>query len=131
MRIFSNFDTKLKHVEYNKSKKASEDFLPMKEVNKDINLDKNDPERIICRCEQVRQKEILEALDRGTVITSTDGIKRRTRAGMGLCQGVFCEPKVKEIIAEKYDISESKISTRGKGSGSEPIRVEIKKLRGL
>ena len=112
-------------------KKTSKEFLSMKDINEYINLGEEDPNRIICRCEQVRQKKILEALDRGIKVTSIDGIKRRTRAGMGICQGVFCEPKVRKIIAKKYNILESDISTRGQGSGSDPIRVEIKKLRTL
>jgi len=110
-------------------KKSIDDMLPMKEVNDYTNLDEDNLERIVCRCEQVRQKEILEALNRGIKITSTDGIKRRTRAGMGICQGKFCEPRVKKIIAKRYDIKEEDITTRGIGSGSEPIRVEINKLR--
>lgn len=117
------------HRESNIIKKSKDDMLPMKTVNEYINLDENDPNRIVCRCEQVRQKEILEALHRGIKITSTDGVKRRTRAGMGICQGKFCEPRVKKIIAKTYDIEEDKITTRGIGSGSEPIRVEIMKLR--
>ncbi|UUV18212.1 NAD(P)/FAD-dependent oxidoreductase [Fusobacteria bacterium ZRK30] len=110
-------------------KKPKDDMLPMKTVNEYINLDEDDPDRIVCRCEQVRQREILDALDRGIKITSTDGIKRRTRAGMGICQGRFCEPRVKKIIAKRYGISEEEITTRGIGSGSEPVRVEIMKLR--
>lgn len=110
-------------------KKSESDMLPMKTVNEYINLDEDDPNRIVCRCEQVRQRDILDALDRGIKITSTDGIKRRTRAGMGICQGKFCEPRVKKIIAKKYGISEEEITTRGIGSGSEPVRVEIIKLK--
>ena len=110
-------------------KKSEDDMLPMKTVNEYINLDEDDPDRIVCRCEQVRQRDILDALDRGIKITSTDGIKRRTRAGMGICQGKFCEPRVKKIIAKRYGISEEEITTRGIGSGSEPVRVEIMKLK--
>ena len=110
-------------------KKSKDDILPIKNVNEYINLDEDDPDRIVCRCEQVRQREILDALDRGIKITSTDGIKRRTRAGMGICQGKFCEPRVKKIIAKRYGIPEGEITTRGIGSGSEPVRVEIMKLR--
>ncbi|MCK5779673.1 MAG: NAD(P)/FAD-dependent oxidoreductase [Psychrilyobacter sp.] len=115
----------------NIKRKNESDFLPMKDLVKDINLGENDPHRVICRCEQVRQEEILEALNRGIKITSTDGVKKRTRAGMGICQGAFCEPKVKKIIAKEYHISEESITTREVNSGSNPIRVEIKKLRSL
>jgi len=117
------------HREPNVIKKSVDDMLPMKTVNEYINLGEDDLDRIVCRCEQVRQREILEALNRGIRITSTDGIKRRNRAGMGICQGRFCEPRVKKIIAKTYDISEDEITTRGIGSGSEPVRVEIMKLK--
>ncbi len=117
------------HREPNVVKKSKDDMLPMKIVNEYINLGEDDPNRIVCRCEQVRQREILDALDREIKITSTDGIKRRTRAGMGICQGRFCEPRVKKIIAKTYGISEDEITTRGIGSGTEPVRVEIMKLK--
>lgn len=117
------------HREPNIIKKSENDMLSMKVVNEYINLDEDDPDRIVCRCEQVRQRDILDALERGIKITSTDGIKRRTRAGMGICQGRFCEPRVKKIIAKRYGISEDEITTRGTGSGSEPVRVEIMKLK--
>ncbi len=117
------------HRDPNVIKKSEDDLLPMKTVNEYINLGEDDPDRIVCRCEQVRLREILDAMDRGIKITSTDGIKRRTRAGMGICQGKFCEPRVKKIIAKRYGISEDEITTRGKGSGSEPVRVEIMKLK--
>lgn len=54
--------------------------------------------RIICRCETVSEGEIVDALHRPIVCPTIDGIKRRTNAGMGRCQGGFCGPKVLEII---------------------------------
>ncbi len=53
---------------------------------------------IICRCEEVTRGEILEAINEGA--TTTDEIKRRTRAGMGLCQSKTCCRSVQKIIAE-------------------------------
>ncbi len=57
--------------------------------------------RIICRCEQITEGEILDAIHSRIVPTSVDAIKRRTRAGMGRCQGGFCQPKVLEILARE------------------------------
>ena len=54
--------------------------------------------RIICRCEEISEGEIREAIRRGA--RSLDGVKRRTRAGMGRCQGGFCAPRVMELLAE-------------------------------
>lgn len=55
--------------------------------------------QIICRCESVTKGEIVDAVTRPLGARSLDGVKRRTRAGMGRCQGGFCSPRVMEIIA--------------------------------
>lgn len=54
---------------------------------------------IICRCQEVTQQEIIDAIADGA--TTVDGVKRRTRAGMGLCQGKTCERLVAKIIAQQ------------------------------
>ena len=54
---------------------------------------------IICRCQEVTRREIMDAIADGA--TTVDGVKRRTRAGMGLCQGKTCERLVAKIIAEQ------------------------------
>ena len=53
---------------------------------------------IICRCEQVSEGEILDAIRRPLGARSMDGVKRRTRAGMGRCQGGFCGVRVMELL---------------------------------
>lgn len=55
--------------------------------------------RILCRCEQISEGEIIDAVRRPLGAKSLDGIKRRTRAGMGRCQGGFCGPKIMELLA--------------------------------
>ena len=57
--------------------------------------------KIVCRCEEISEGEIIDAITRPLGARSLDGIKRRVRAGMGRCQGGFCSPKVMELI-EKY-----------------------------
>ena len=54
---------------------------------------------IICRCQEVTKQDILDAIADGA--TTVDGVKRRTRAGMGLCQGKTCERLVAKIISEE------------------------------
>ena len=54
---------------------------------------------IICRCQEVTRQDILDAIADGA--TTVDGVKRRTRASMGLCQGKTCERLVAKIIAEE------------------------------
>lgn len=76
----------------------------------------------VCRCENIHKPVIIEALSRGIPIYSTDAIKRRTRAGMGPCQGTYCGPIVRRLIAEYNHDSVEDISIRGEGSSSLPYR---------
>jgi glycerol-3-phosphate dehydrogenase len=73
------------------------DLLPFNEIKSLIDIPPS-PERIVCRCEQVRESEIVDAISRNIPVRTADAVKRRTRAGMGWCQGSFCRPRVKEII---------------------------------
>lgn len=56
---------------------------------------------LVCRCEEVTKREIIEAIKAGA--TTPDSIKKLTRAGMGLCQGRTCRNLVSKIIAEELD----------------------------
>lgn len=71
---------------------------------------------VICRCEMVTEGEIIEAVRRPLGATSLDGIKRRTRAGMGRCQSGFCSPKVMDILAKELAIPLRKVTKAGVGS---------------
>ncbi|AFG37152.1 NAD(P)/FAD-dependent oxidoreductase [Spirochaeta africana] len=99
------------------------EMLPMKEANELTKLPPGNPERVVCRCEQVREATIRDSLHRGILVTSTDGVKRRTRAGMGMCQGKFCGPRVTALIAGEYGLNEQDVTQRGPGSGVDPRRV--------
>lgn len=59
--------------------------------------------RVICRCETVTEGEIIDCIHRHAGATTVKGVKKRTRAGMGRCQGGFCSPKVVEILARELD----------------------------
>ena len=76
---------------------------------------KKDPNygRIVCRCEVVTEAEILDAIRRPVGAKSIDGVKRRTRAGMGRCQGGFCSPRVMEILCEELHCSPLDITKCG------------------
>ncbi|MCT4593796.1 MAG: FAD-dependent oxidoreductase [Anaeromicrobium sp.] len=97
--------------------------LSKEEVNKLINIE-SCPEKIICRCEQVTEGEIVDGLNRGIKVTSIDGIKRRTRAGMGKCQGAFCGKRVRKIIARENNMPEEFVTERGPGSSILGKRVK-------
>jgi len=66
---------------------------------------------IICRCEEVTEGEIVEAIRRGA--RTVQGIKFRTRAGMGRCQSGFCGPRVVEILARELDIPRTEVTEKG------------------
>lgn len=68
---------------------------------------------IICRCEMISEGEIIDAIKRPLGAKSLDGIKRRTRAGMGRCQSGFCSPKTMEILARERGINIEKITKSG------------------
>lgn len=59
---------------------------------------------MICRCESISEGEILDAIHRPVGATTVDGVKRRTRAGMGRCQGGFCSPKVVAILSRELGV---------------------------
>jgi glycerol-3-phosphate dehydrogenase len=61
----------------------------------------------------ITEGEILDAIHRPLGAKSLDGIKRRTRAGMGRCQGGFCSPKVMEILARERKVPMSDITKTG------------------
>ena len=72
--------------------------------------------QIICRCEQVTEGEIIDAIRRPLGAKSLDGVKRRTRAGMGRCQAGFCSPRVMEILARELGVSQAEITKCGGAS---------------
>lgn len=81
---------------------------------------------VICRCEMVTEGEIMDAINRPLGAKSLDGVKRRTRAGMGRCQAGFCSPKVMDIIAREKKMDPSQVTKSG---GKSKIIVGINKDR--
>ena len=82
---------------------------------------------IICRCEMITEGEIMDAVNRPLGAKSLDGVKRRTRAGMGRCQAGFCSPRTMEIIAREKGISQLDVTKSG---GKSKIVVGMSKNRG-
>lgn len=72
--------------------------------------------RVICRCETVTEGEILEAIHTNPGARDLDGVKRRTRAQMGRCQGGFCMPYITEILAREMNIPCESITKSGGNS---------------
>ena len=79
---------------------------------------------LICRCEHVSEGEVIEAIQRGA--STLDGIKLRTRAGMGRCQGGFCTPHLIHLLARKTGMKVEAITKRGGTSHilSSPVKAQ-------
>ena len=89
--------------------------LSMEEKNEIIKKDSSYG-KIVCRCEQVTEGEILRAIRENPPAKDIDGVKRRTRSGMGRCQGGFCQPYVAELIAKERGMSLTSVTKNGKDS---------------
>ena len=83
-----------------------------------IALIKQDPNygEIVCRCEKVTKKEILEAANNPLGARSLISIKYRTRAMMGRCQGGYCQTRIMEILRESFKLSPQEINLKGNNS---------------
>ena len=89
-------------------------FNPKREQIKFIELSdeekaeiiKKDPRygRIICRCENITEGEIVDIINRPIGAKTVDGVKKRCRPGMGRCQGGFCGPRIQEILARELNL---------------------------
>lgn len=102
---------------FNPYRKPSDYFKTLSDEEKNEVIKKR-PEygKIICRCESVTLGEILDAMRTNPKATTIDGIKLRTRAGMGRCQSGFCQPSVLETIVAEYGIPFDKVSKNGGNS---------------
>ena len=89
--------------------------LPLEEKAKRI---QEDPAfgRIVCRCEEITEGEILQAIHQNPGATDLDGIKRRTRSGMGRCQGGFCSPYIMQLLSRELGIPMERVTKNGEGS---------------
>ena len=81
--------------------------------------------QIICRCETVTEGEIVHAIHQPIPATTIDGVKRRTNAGMGRCQGGFCGPKVFEILKRELNLEFDEVYQDVTGS-----KVVVEKTKG-
>lgn len=64
----------------------------------------------ICRCQEVTEEEIIRAMEDGA--TTIKGVKIRTEAVMGLCQGRTCKRLIEKMLFEHKDVAEIKPSVR-------------------
>ena len=106
-----------KKTDYNPIRPATHAFREgsLEEKNEMIQKDPSYG-RIICRCEGVSEGEILAAIRQNPRPKDLDGVKRRTRAQMGRCQGGFCSPYIVELLAKEWEIPFEDVTKFGKDS---------------
>ena len=109
----------LSNSDYVKKRKPDNYFKTLSKQKKNKIIQKDaDFGKIVCRCEKVTEGEIREIIRKNPRATTVDAIKRRLRAGMGRCQGGFCQPRVAEILAEELNIPMEKVK---KSSGKSEL----------
>ena len=92
-------------------------FREMTDEEKDAFIKENPAYgKIVCRCETVSEGEIRAAIRRNPPAFDIDSVKRRTRSGMGRCQGGFCSPYVMRLIAEEQGMNMEDVTKSGPGS---------------
>ena len=79
--------------------------------------------KIICRCEEITEDEIIKAIKDGA--TTVDEIKKFTRAGMGLCQGRTCRRTVEKILAKELNKSVEEIKTSSYRAPVRPVKMYV------
>jgi NAD(P)H-nitrite reductase large subunit len=88
---------------------------PMRETSSGTAL--KPPRALICRCEELTDEEIAASIAAGA--RTVDDVKRRTRAGMGACQGIFCMPVIAALVAQGTG---TEISMVAPMTGRPPVR---------
>jgi len=100
------------------SQRRREYHISQMDINKanEVIKQNNAYGRIVCRCEKITEGEIIDAIKRPAGAITVDGVKMRTRAGMGRCQGGFCTSKIIEIIARELGIKKEEVRKSCKNS---------------
>ena len=89
-------------------------FQNMTEEEKDAFIKENPAYgKIVCRCETISEGEILDAIRDNPGARDVDSVKRRTRSGMGRCQGGFCGPYVMELLAKEMGVGMEEVTKSG------------------
>ena len=104
-------------ISWNGQRKDPNAFRKMTDEEKDAFIKANPAYgKIVCRCETISEGEILEAIRQNPGARDMDGVKRRTRSGMGRCQGGFCGPYVMELVARELGIAMEDVTKNGGNS---------------
>lgn len=105
------------NTHYNPIRKSSHFFREASMEDKNEMIKQNPAYgKIVCRCEEVTEGEILDAIRRNPKARDLDGVKRRTRAQMGRCQGGFCSPYITELLTRELNIPYESVTKFGRAS---------------
>ncbi len=115
--LVSKCCTLQKNERFNGKRNSCCNFMRLTDEQKN-NLIKQDSAygKIVCRCEQVTEGEIVKAITQNPPAKTVDAVKRRTRAGMGRCQGGFCQIHVAELISKHLNIPFEQVKKGGENS---------------
>lgn len=103
-----------KNEKFNPIRKSIPKFREMTNEERKEIIKKNPAYgKIVCRCETVTEGEIIECIKRPLGAKSLDGVKKRTRAGLGRCQSGFCSTKVVSILSRELNIPETEVTKAG------------------
>lgn len=103
-----------KKAHFEAKRKGIPQFSKLSNIEREKLIDQNPLYgKIVCRCEVVTEGEIVNAIRRPLGAKDLDGVKRRTRAGMGRCQAGFCTPRIMEILARELNCDMQDVTKRG------------------
>jgi len=124
--LLENSGLELKKKANFNGKREPHDAFRHMSIEEKNELIKKEPSygRIVCRCEEVTEGEILAAIRRNPKPLDLDGVKRRTRSGMGRCHGGFCGPNVQGLIAKELSLNYEEVTKFGRNS-----KVIFEKIR--
>lgn len=118
VELLENNGFKLKkRDDFNPTRESVTKFSELTDEEKN-EIIKNNPSygRVVCRCENVTEGEILKAIRTNPKPVNLDGVKRRTRAQMGRCQGGFCSPYIMELLAKELGVPMEEVMKDNAGS---------------
>ena len=116
----------IKNQNYNPIRESSHKFFDASTDEKNKIIKANPAYgRIVCRCEGITEGEIIDAIRRNPGACDLDGVKRRTRAQMGRCQGGFCGPYIAEILSQELGIPFNEVTKFGGKS-----KINVAKTKG-
>ncbi len=106
-----------KKTNFNPTRESLKSFSKLSDEEKNKIIKENPSYgRIVCRCETITEGEILKAIRTNPKPVSLDGVKRRTRAQMGRCQGGFCSPYILELLSRELGVNAEEITKSSNGS---------------